>query len=184
MSPSKPLTVNISLPYLRLLPLITGTAWFITLFTLLIYWLAADRPRYPSQNNPYVAFISDIGANALKPLFMTGGSITAIALLGTIVSVHLVFHRRFARGHHGEHHGESQPRYRKSLLDPSGSVPMGCVSVSDMSYDFRQSWTSERASITALSGFYGDGVECNLHIHSILERDVDRSLNFQSHEGR
>ena len=60
-----------------------------------------------------MAFISDIGANALKPLFITGGIITAIALLGTIISVHLVFHRRYARGHHGEHHGESQPRYKK-----------------------------------------------------------------------
>ena len=56
-----------------------------------------------------MAFISDIGANALKPLFITGGIITAIALLGTIIRVHLVFHRRYARGHHGE----SQPRYKK-----------------------------------------------------------------------
>ena len=83
------------LPYLRLLPIITGAAWLATLSTLFIYWLAQGRPRYPAQSNPYVAFISDIGAFVLQPLFIAGGTITAIALLSTIVRVHLVFHREY-----------------------------------------------------------------------------------------
>lgn len=38
-----------------ILPLLGGTAWFLTLAILLIYWLAEGLPVYPSQNNPYVA---------------------------------------------------------------------------------------------------------------------------------
>ena len=55
----------------------------------------ASRPRYPAQSNPYVAFISDIGAFVLQPLFIAGGTMTAITLLSTIVCVHLVFHREY-----------------------------------------------------------------------------------------
>ena len=83
------------LPYLRLLPIITGAAWLTTLSTLFIYWLAQGRPRYPAQSNPYVAFISDIGAFVLQPLFIAGGTITAITLFGTILCIHLVFHREY-----------------------------------------------------------------------------------------
>ena len=83
------------LPYLRLLPIITGTSWLTTLSTLFIYWLAQGRPRYPAQSNPYVAFISDIGAFVLQPLFIAGGTITAITLLGTVLCIHIVFHRDY-----------------------------------------------------------------------------------------
>ena len=96
------------LPYLRLLPIITGAAWLTTLSTLFIYWLAQGRPRYPAQSNPYVAFISDIGAFVLQPLFISGGTVTAIALLGTVVCVHLVFHRE-----HEFENKASPQRYKK-----------------------------------------------------------------------
>ena len=96
------------LPYLRLLPIITGAAWLTTLSTLFIYWLAQGRPRYPAQSNPYVAFISDIGAFVLQPLFIAGGTITAITLLGTILCVHLVFHREYAIEKRAK-----PPRYKK-----------------------------------------------------------------------
>ena len=84
------------LRYLRLLPIITGASWLITLSTLFIFWLAQGRPRYPAQSNPFVAFISDIGAFVLQPLFITGGTITAVTLLGTILCVHFLFHREYA----------------------------------------------------------------------------------------
>lgn len=38
-----------------ILPLLGGTAWFLTLAILLIFWLAEGRPVYPSQINPYIA---------------------------------------------------------------------------------------------------------------------------------
>ena len=63
---------------LKILPLTCGTVWLITLLTLLIYWLAEGRPRYPGQTNPSVAFISDIGAFRLQPLFITGGILSSL----------------------------------------------------------------------------------------------------------
>ena len=106
--PKRSKNVSQYLPYLRLLPIITSAAWLTTLSTLFIYWLAQGRPRYPAQSNPYVAFISDIGAFVLQPLFIAGGTITAITLLGTILCVHLVFHWEY-----GYNHRVKPQRYKK-----------------------------------------------------------------------
>ncbi|KAL8883799.1 MAG: hypothetical protein Q9215_008010 [Flavoplaca cf. flavocitrina] len=73
-----------------ILPLVGGIAWFLTLSILLIYWLAEGRPVYPSQINPYIAFISDIGAHRLKPVFFVGCTVTAIAYAATIFAAHHV----------------------------------------------------------------------------------------------
>ena len=148
-SNSKSKTPPIPLHQLRLLPLIAATAWFITLLSLLIYWLAEGRPRYPGQSNPYVAyvfpyisssfqskiqrtdssdiqksFISDIGAFRLQPLFISGGTLTSVCLLATIIAVHYHYHHHYH--HHGSnsnetshHHNQAQqqqsspPKYKK-----------------------------------------------------------------------
>ena len=99
-----------SLLNLRLFPIVSGAAWLITLSTLFIYWLAQGRPRYPAQNNPYVAFISDIGAFDLQPFFIVGGTLTAVTLLGTIISVHYVFH-----SNHTLDNGVRSQRYKKGF---------------------------------------------------------------------
>jgi len=59
------------------LPLVSALVWFGTLWAMLIVWLALGRPRYPSQDGS-IAYISDIGASPLKPLFIAGCSITAV----------------------------------------------------------------------------------------------------------
>jgi hypothetical protein len=81
-------TPPIPLRLLYLFPLIASTSWFLTLFILLATWLAKGRPRYPLQSNPYVAFVSDIGAFTLKPLFCLGGILTALSYIATITSAH------------------------------------------------------------------------------------------------
>jgi len=45
---------------------------------MIIAWKATGEPHYPSQNSK-MPYISDIGAYVLKPLFVTGGTITAIS---------------------------------------------------------------------------------------------------------
>ncbi|KAF2195162.1 hypothetical protein K469DRAFT_698722 [Zopfia rhizophila CBS 207.26] len=80
--------IPIPLRHLWLFPLIAGTFWFLTLAALLITWLANGMPKYPKQSNPYVAFISDIAAFQLKPLFLIGGTVTALAFICTVFSVH------------------------------------------------------------------------------------------------
>jgi hypothetical protein len=49
---------------------------------LLLYWIVnTNRARYPSmQDGQYIAYISDIGAQELKPLFIAGCVVTTILL--------------------------------------------------------------------------------------------------------
>ena len=82
----------------KILPLVCGTVWLITLLTLLIYWLAEGSPRYPGQVNPYV------------PLFIIGGIVASLTLTATIVSVHVA---RRERRLSTQKPGDEQPRYEK-----------------------------------------------------------------------
>jgi hypothetical protein len=51
--------IRIPVPLHRLwiLPFLAGTAWFVTITTLLATWLAKGKPKYPKQRNPYVAYV-------------------------------------------------------------------------------------------------------------------------------
>lgn len=60
------------------IPIFGSVVWFSTLLAMLITWLAQGRPRLPSQDGS-IAYISDIGADILKPLFIAGSSITAVS---------------------------------------------------------------------------------------------------------
>jgi len=52
--------------------------------TMLITWLATSRPHFVTQETE-MAYISDIGADYLKPLFVTGCTITAICFFLSLV---------------------------------------------------------------------------------------------------
>lgn len=66
------------------IPLVTAAVWFGTLLAMLITWLAQGRPHYVSQDGS-IAYISDVGADILKPLFVTGCSITAAGFFLSLV---------------------------------------------------------------------------------------------------
>ncbi|KII89796.1 hypothetical protein PLICRDRAFT_174631 [Plicaturopsis crispa FD-325 SS-3] len=57
-------------------PLFGAFIWMGTLWAMLITWLASGRPHYPSQDG-HIAYISDVGASFLKPLFVVGCCVTA-----------------------------------------------------------------------------------------------------------
>ncbi|OSD06456.1 hypothetical protein PYCCODRAFT_933517 [Trametes coccinea BRFM310] len=57
------------------IPLFGAFMWFATLWALLITWLASGRPHYVSMDGN-IAYISDVGADILKPLFIVGCCIT------------------------------------------------------------------------------------------------------------
>ncbi|PWW76233.1 hypothetical protein C7212DRAFT_197098 [Tuber magnatum] len=62
-----------------IMPLICAGVWFSMLWAMMITWLAQGKPIYASMNRDQtIAYISDIGANVLKPLFVTGCAITAV----------------------------------------------------------------------------------------------------------
>ncbi|EIW57442.1 uncharacterized protein TRAVEDRAFT_169230 [Trametes versicolor FP-101664 SS1] len=60
------------------IPLFGAFMWFATLWALLITWLASGRPHYVSQDGN-IAYISDVGADILKPLFIVGCVITGLS---------------------------------------------------------------------------------------------------------
>lgn len=62
-----------------MVPIFSAVVWTAMLITMLVYWAATGRPHYVSmsegQNIPY---ISDIGADVLKPMFITMSAVTVL----------------------------------------------------------------------------------------------------------
>ncbi|KAF5345001.1 hypothetical protein D9757_013986 [Collybiopsis confluens] len=91
--------------------------WFATILAMLITWLASGRPHYVSMDSDqHIAFISDVGADILKPLFITACSITGVAFILSLII------ERYLR-----HSGRLMPNMRKrervfSTLAILGSV--------------------------------------------------------------
>ncbi|TAQ85873.1 hypothetical protein B7494_g5826 [Chlorociboria aeruginascens] len=64
-----------------LFPVISGLCWLGMLLGLLIHWTSKGKPHYPSMNpDQRIAYISDVGAQELKPLFIAGACVTSIFL--------------------------------------------------------------------------------------------------------
>lgn len=66
---------------------------------MLVVWNVEGKPIYPSMDpGQTIAYISDVGAEGLKPLFITGSVITTIFLDLSFVSERWLRHRgRLAR---------------------------------------------------------------------------------------
>ncbi|KLO07849.1 hypothetical protein SCHPADRAFT_806345, partial [Schizopora paradoxa] len=68
-------------PYVAL-PLLTALTWFGTVLTLLLKWLLQHRPHYVSMSpGQTIAYISDVAADVLKPLFVAGCAVTAVGFV-------------------------------------------------------------------------------------------------------
>lgn len=65
-------------------PIITAFVWVGTLLAMLITWLAQGRPKYVTMDG-MVTYISDVGADILKPLFVVGCCITGVGFIITLV---------------------------------------------------------------------------------------------------
>ncbi|KAF4585466.1 hypothetical protein GQ602_004771 [Ophiocordyceps camponoti-floridani] len=65
-----------------MLPLFSSIVWLGMLLGMLIYWTVHEgSPHLPSMSvNAKIAFISDIGAFRLKPLFIVGSTVTSVTL--------------------------------------------------------------------------------------------------------
>jgi FtsH-binding integral membrane protein len=63
-------------------PIVAGVVWLGTLLGLLLYWsVETDGMKYSSMSpDQHIAYISDVGADRLKPLFVTGCVLTTILL--------------------------------------------------------------------------------------------------------
>jgi Frag1/DRAM/Sfk1 family len=60
---------------------------------LLIHWATTGKPYYPSMDpNASIAYISDVGAQSLKPLFIAGSVVTTIFLDASFISERYLRH--------------------------------------------------------------------------------------------
>lgn len=75
-------------------PVISGLCWFGMLLGMLLHWLTTGRPRYSSMEpTQTMAYISDVGAFRLKPLFIAGSVVTTIFLDLAFLSEQWLRHR-------------------------------------------------------------------------------------------
>ncbi|KAL2025054.1 hypothetical protein VTK56DRAFT_56 [Thermocarpiscus australiensis] len=63
-------------------PILSGAVWLGTLLGLLLHWIIdVDKRHYASMSpNQRIAYISDVGAAELKPLFVAGCVVTTVLL--------------------------------------------------------------------------------------------------------
>ncbi|KAJ5557994.1 Frag1/DRAM/Sfk1 [Penicillium sp. DV-2018c] len=64
-----------------LFPLVAGCMWIATLVALLAAWAADGKPHYSTMSvGMTIPYISHIGAEGLKPLFIAGSAVTVVFL--------------------------------------------------------------------------------------------------------
>lgn len=60
-------------------PILSALVWTGTILGLLIHWIVSGRPHYVSMApQQTIAYISDVGAESLKPLFIAGSAVTIV----------------------------------------------------------------------------------------------------------
>ncbi|TGJ86169.1 hypothetical protein E0Z10_g2585 [Xylaria hypoxylon] len=76
-------------------PIISGLVWLGTLLGLFLHWVIdTHERRYSSMDEKQsIAYISDVGASDLKPLFVAGCIITTIFLDASFISDRLLRHK-------------------------------------------------------------------------------------------
>ncbi|KAK0109574.1 hypothetical protein ONS95_002260 [Cadophora gregata] len=75
-------------------PVISGFCWLGMLMGLLIHWTSTGKPHYASMDaSQSIAYISDVGAQSLKPLFIAGSCVTTIFLDLSFLSERWLRHR-------------------------------------------------------------------------------------------
>ncbi|KAI9894476.1 MAG: hypothetical protein M1814_003234 [Vezdaea aestivalis] len=116
-------------PY-YLLPVISACTWLGMLLAMLIVWIRQGSPHYITFNeNQTIAYISDIGAQGLQPLFVAGSVVTTIFLDLSIAAERWLRHRgKLAR---------NTTTFQKVLVGLSilfavvGTVGLICLSIFD-----------------------------------------------------
>ncbi|PHH64916.1 hypothetical protein CDD81_3773 [Ophiocordyceps australis] len=79
-----------------LIPLFSSLVWLGMLLGMLLHWIIdTHRRHYPSMNaNASIAYISNVGAHELKPLFIAGSVVTTLTLDASFLAERWLRHRR------------------------------------------------------------------------------------------
>lgn len=63
-----------------IVPLFSGVIWLAMLLGMLLTWVVDGEPHYSSMNeNQHIAYISNIGAEKLKPMFIAMSAVTVVS---------------------------------------------------------------------------------------------------------
>ncbi len=79
----------------QITPILAGLVWLATLLGLLLYWIIPDHQTHYSSmaDTQRIAYISDVGASHLKPLFITGCVLTTVLLDASLAADRWLRHR-------------------------------------------------------------------------------------------
>ncbi|KAE9372460.1 hypothetical protein N431DRAFT_483247 [Stipitochalara longipes BDJ] len=78
--------------WLWVFPVISITVWLAMLMAMLIHWCVIGKPFYVSEDqHQTIAFISDIGASNIKPLFIAGCCTTTVFLDLSLLAERWIF---------------------------------------------------------------------------------------------
>ena len=79
----------------KIFPFISGLVWLGTLLGLFLHWsIDTSERRYASeQDGQTIAYISDVGASELKPLFVVGCILTTVFLDASFIADRLLRHK-------------------------------------------------------------------------------------------
>ncbi|KAF2141795.1 uncharacterized protein K452DRAFT_228016 [Aplosporella prunicola CBS 121167] len=63
------------------IPLFSSVVWLAMLLAMILSWITDGKPHYPSMGPTQdIAFISDVGAQRLKPLFIAMSAVSVVSL--------------------------------------------------------------------------------------------------------
>ncbi|KAI0446578.1 Frag1/DRAM/Sfk1 family-domain-containing protein [Xylaria telfairii] len=76
-------------------PILSGLIWLGTLLGLFLHWIVdTHEMRYPSmEQGQTIAYISDVGASDLKPLFIVGSVLTTVFLDASFIADRILRHK-------------------------------------------------------------------------------------------
>jgi cytochrome bd-type quinol oxidase subunit 2 len=75
-------------------PLFSAVVWIAMLLGMFLTWIIDGQPIYDSmERGQTIAYISDVGAQRLKPLFVTGSIITVVSFDLVFISERWLRHR-------------------------------------------------------------------------------------------
>ncbi|KAL1890590.1 hypothetical protein Cpir12675_005314 [Ceratocystis pirilliformis] len=79
----------------QMLPVISGVTWLGMLLAMLIYWAGTQDAVHLVDMNEHqsIAYISDVGALTLKPLFIAGCAVTSVFFAVSFIATRWLRHR-------------------------------------------------------------------------------------------
>jgi len=77
------------------IPVFSGFVWLGTLLGMLLFWTVHEGSPHitPMASNQHIAYISDIGAHQMQPLFIAGGTVTVVTFTSVFVAERWLRHR-------------------------------------------------------------------------------------------